>query len=517
MSVLPIELQRARSIRPWVLGFIGILIAAVAFGGALLELPKRWTTQEEYSHGFLIPVVTAWLLWIRRDALLASLGRPAWSGAILILLAIVMHVIGSLSAILIFSQLAFVTVLLGIILSIGGFSLLRAAFVPIIFLTFAIPLPSFIDASLSLQLQLVSSQLGVFFIRLFQIPVYLDGNTIDLGTFKIQVVDACSGLRYLFPLFSLSFLAAYMFHAPAWQRALVLFSSIPITIAMNGFRIGLVGVTVDRWGPRMAEGALHFFEGWIIFGASAFLLTVEIYLLARLSGRRFFEAFRAPDETVQSDKARLEPADRMPLYVCLLLICATVLTTTLITNRSEAIPERSRFVTFPATLGEWQGRTSLLEPKVEHFLALDDYILSDYSKSDGKAVNLYVAYYASQRAGEMPHSPLLCIPADGWLITKFERTGRDAEKPLNRAIIERNGSRQLVYYWYEERGRKIASEHWAKWYLLSDAIAKNRSDGALVRLITTILPNELERDADNRLQLFMNDLLPRLNGYLPGA
>jgi EpsI family protein len=117
----------------------------------------------------------------------------------------------------------------------------------------------------------------------------------------------------------------------------------------------------------------------------------------------------------------------------------------------------------------------------------------------------------------MPHSPLLCIPADGWLITKFERTSRDAEKPLNRAIIERNGSRQLVYYWYEERGRKIASEHWAKWYLLSDAIAKNRSDGALVRLITTILPNELERDADNRLQLFMNDLLPRLNGYLPGA
>ena len=164
MSAQPIELQSARSIRPWVLGFIGILIAAVAFGGALFELFKRWTTQEEYSHGFLIPVVTAWLLWIRRDALLASLGRPAWSGAILILLAMVMHVIGSLSAILIFSQLAFVTVLLGIILSIGGFSLLRAAFVPIIFLTFAIPLPSFIDASLSLQLQLVSSQLGVFFI-----------------------------------------------------------------------------------------------------------------------------------------------------------------------------------------------------------------------------------------------------------------------------------------------------------------------------------------------------------------
>ena len=126
---------------------------------------------------------------------------------------------------------------------------------------FAIPLPYFIDASLSLKLQLISSQLGAFFIRLFQVPVYLDGNIIDLGTYKLQVVDACSGLRYLFPLLSLSFLAAYLFHAPIWQRVLVLLSSIPITILMNGFRIGMVGVTVDRWGPRMADEALHFFEG----------------------------------------------------------------------------------------------------------------------------------------------------------------------------------------------------------------------------------------------------------------
>jgi len=514
MSVQSIEFPRTSAVRAWILGFIAALLAAVAFRGALFELVRRWTTQEEYSHGFLIPLVTAWLLWTRRDALLVSIGRPAWTGAVLILLAMVMHVIGALSAIFIISQLAFIISLLGIILAVGGFSLFRAAFVPIIFLIFAIPLPYFIDANLSLQLQLISSQLGVFFIRLFQIPVYLDGNIIDLGTYKLQVVDACSGLRYLFPLLSLSFLAAYLFHAPIWQRALVLFSSIPITIAMNGFRIGVVGVTMDRWGPRMAEGVLHFFEGWIIFIASAFLLTVEAYLLARLSGRRFFEAFCVPTVRL-SLEAKSEPTGRMPLYACLLLICATVLTGLLISNRSEIIPERSRFVTFPATIGEWHGHASLLEPQVEQGLALEDYILSDYGKSDGKVVNLYVAYYASQRTGESPHSPLVCIPGDGWSITKLERTSYGAEQPLNRAIIERNGSKQVVYYWYEERGRRIASEYWSKWYLLSDAINKNRSDGALVRLITTVLPSELERDADNRLQLFMRDLLPSLSGYLP--
>jgi exosortase D (VPLPA-CTERM-specific) len=493
-----------------------VFLTAIAFRGALLELVRRWTVQEEYSHGFLIPIVAAWLLWTRRHVLIASFGSPSWTGALLILLAMFMHLVGLLSAIFILSQLAFIAALFGITLAVGGFSLLRATFFPIMFLAFAIPLPYFIDASLSLDLQLISSQLGVFFIGLFGVPVYLDGNVIDLGSYKLQVVDACSGLRYLFPLFSLSFLAAYLFQAPIWQRALLLLSSIPITVGMNGFRIGLVGLTMDRWGPRMADGALHFFEGWIIFIASALLLTSEAYLLAHLSGRRFFEVFRVPLGAARSLPQNKDSADhRMTLYASLLLIFMTLLTGSLISNRSETIPDRSRFVTFPATIGEWHGRSSLLEPQVENGLALDDYVLSDYSKLDGRTVNLYVAYYASQRTGESPHSPLVCIPGGGWSITKIERLDLDNNYPINRAIIERNGSKQLVYYWYEERGRSIASEYWSKWYLLSDAITKNRSDGALVRLITAIAPGELERDADNRLRSFMHDLLPLLRGYLP--
>jgi exosortase D (VPLPA-CTERM-specific) len=354
---------------------------------------------------------------------------------------------------------------------------------------------------------------------LFGIPVYLDGNLIDLGNYKLQVVDACSGLRYLYPLLSLSFLAAYLFNAPIWQRALILLSSIPITIAMNGFRIGIVGVTMDRWGPRVADGALHFFEGWIIFIASALLLALETYLLALLSGRSFFDIFRIPSDAAKSlSQENKDSTDsRMPLYASLLLIFLILVSGSLITNRPEVIPERNRFVTFPMIIGEWQGHSSLLEAWVENDLALNDYVLSDYSTSDGKVANLYVAYYASQRTGESPHSPLVCIPGGGWSITQLERLNSATNHPFNRAIIERNGSKQLVYYWYEERGRSIASEYWSKWYLLSDAITKNRSDGALVRLITAISPGELEHDADERLMRFMQDLGPTLSAYLPSG
>ena len=519
MSVQSMRVPQTSVIRTGLLVLLAILIAILGFSGALTELVHRWNQQEEYSHGFLIPVVTAWLLWTRRDALRANIGQPSWIGPVLILLAIAMHITGELSAIFILSQIGFVVALIGIVLGTGGYSLLKVAFIPIAFLLFAIPLPYFIDSVLTLRLQLVSSELGVFFIRMFEIPVYRDGNIIDMGNYKLQVVEACSGLRYLYPLLSLSFLAAYLFHAPLWQRGLVLLSSIPIAIGMNGFRIGMVGILVDRWGTQMAEGVLHFFEGWVIFLACAALLAAEMYLLAWISRRRFFDVFYFPKVAVRLPGRLGEKlVGKSPLVACLFLLCAGGLAVFSISGRSEIIPERTSFVEFPARIGQWQGHVSSLDIETERGLGLDDYILSDYSRSDGKMVNLYVAYYASQRKGESPHSPIVCIPGGGWAITDLEQmifVNLGEERPLNRVIIQKGSVKELVYYWFDERGRKIANEFWAKFYLLADAIVKNRTDGALVRLTTQILPGESERDADQRLQTFMQDAVPRLSAFLP--
>jgi len=188
MSLLSARLPQVSPSRSNVLTgvLIGLALLAclIAFHGPLLELERRWSQQEEYSHGFLIPVVTAWLLWARRDLLRTSVGPPSWTGLALIVLAALMNTVGQLSAITILSQVGFVVTLAGIVLAFGGYSLLRATLIPIVFLLFAIPLPYFVDSVLTLQLQLISSKLGVFVIRLLQIPVYLDGNIIDLGTSK---------------------------------------------------------------------------------------------------------------------------------------------------------------------------------------------------------------------------------------------------------------------------------------------------------------------------------------------
>src|SRR5262249_25633293 len=138
----------------------------------------------------------------------------------------------------------------------------------------------------------------------------------------------------------------------------------------------------------------------------------------------------------------------------------------------------------------------------------------------GGTVNLYIAYYASQRKGSSPHSPIVCIPGGGWQIINFERTSYSNNAlwltlPLNRVVVAQNSDKQLVYYWFVQRGRNIANEYWSKWYLFTDAITKNRTDGALVRLTTPLYAGESEQQADDRLQSFIQELKPRLSAYLP--
>ena len=218
------------------------------------------------------------------------------------------------------------------------------------------------------------------------------------------------------------------------------------------------------------------------------LLMAEVYLFTRLSGKAFREVLELPVPKGNSPPGN-KPMTPLPIIATLCVLCVTGLTTHFISGRSEVLPDRPRFATFPAQIGKWQGHASLLDRETEGALHLDDYILSDYARPDGKGINLYVAYYASQHDVKTIHPPLLCLPGGGWNITSLDKIKYRAVEDvvINRLVIEQNSVKQVVYYWYEEQGRKIAEEYWARWYLLADAITKNRTDGSLVRLTTPIL------------------------------
>jgi exosortase D (VPLPA-CTERM-specific) len=499
---------------------LGLFLAIAAYAGGLVELVVRWSKQEEYSHGFFIPLIALWLLWQRRDALRQSLGQPSWSGMPLLLAALAMLVLGELTAIFILVQYGFLLSLVALVLCFGGLPLARVTILPIAFLIFAIPLPYFVDSQLSWRLQLLSSWIGVEVLRAVGTAVYLEGNVIDLGIYRLQVVEACSGLRYLYPLLSIGFLMGYMYQAAFWRRAAVFFSAVPITVLMNSLRIAVVGVLVERWGIGMADGFLHYFEGWIIFMACLLFLLGEIWLFERFGARRGLLAAMVVPEVRGGGGAVPSSAGllRQPLLWCLTLLIGAGIAVQVAGHREEVKPERIPLSAYPLAFGDWQASESRLDTQIEIGLGLDDYVIADYRRG-AEVVNFYAAYYGSQRKGVSPHSPQVCIPGGGWLITGLDRIpvrlADGASFAVNRVLIERGGQRQLVYYWFEQRGRRIANEYAMKWYLLVDALMRNRSDGALVRVTTPVDRFEGAEAADRRLREFMELAVPRLATHVP--
>jgi exosortase D (VPLPA-CTERM-specific) len=506
----------------WLLaGILSLLGFAYVYAKSFGQLLHYWD-RPEYGHGYIIPFVALLLAW---HDLTDQRPQPGsnWRGTPLLLIGIGFLIIGLLST---FNAVA----IYGLIIALVGLSycfvgsaatrVLRPAF---IYLLFAVPLPDFLYVNLSARMQLISSTLGVGMLEGLGIPVFQDGNIIDLGGLKLQVAEACSGLRYLFPLASFGFLAAYLLRDAFWKRAVVFLSTVPITIILNSARIAVIGVTADRWGPAMAEGFIHSFEGWTTFLVCTLVLLAEIAVL-RLIGRgpsSFRFDYLAP---ASGPLLAARPQMRKPAWAAFGLLVVFSLATAfdVLSLRIQAPPSRLDLAsTIPLQIDAWRGRRQPLEADVISALGLTDYFLADYiGDATVPPVNLYVGYWADQSVGSAAHSPANCIPGGGWLIvdkgeiTVPEITMNGQPLKANRLLIRRDNMQQLVYYWFNQRGRNLTTEWSVKWYLLHDQVVTGRSDGFLVRLVTPLVPGA-EQEADQRLRRFIAESGPSLAFY-PG-
>jgi exosortase D (VPLPA-CTERM-specific) len=338
------------------------------------------------------------------------------------------------------------------------------------------------------------------------------------------VAEACSGLRYLFPLMSVGAIMAYLINARAWLRWTIFLSTIPITILMNSFRIGVIGVLVDQYGVEQAGGFLHFFEGWVVFMLCLALLSLEALGLVRLTGdkRRFRDLF-IPDLPPKKAVERAPQTRQLavPAAASLALLLLAVYPALAVPQRAERLPERTQFVTFPMQIAGWHGRREPIEKVYLDVLKLDDYVHANYVQEGKPAINFYAAYYASQRTGVSAHSPAACLPGGGWRIESFDRSElagtRVGGAPLkvNRVVIQQGSTRQLVYYWFQQRGREITNEYMVKWYLFWDSLTRSRTDGALVRIITPVRAGESLATADARLAEFTDEVVSKLGHFVP--
>jgi exosortase D (VPLPA-CTERM-specific) len=504
---------------------LAVIAMVVPFAHAIGYLFNVWEVTPEYSHGILIPPIALMLIWRERAWLVAEPFRGSWWGLVPLSLGFALLAIGELSAIQVIVQYGFVFAVYGLVLSLAGWRTMRRLWMPLLLLLFMIPPPAFILNNLSLQMQLISSAIGVALIRAAGISVFLQGNVIDLGTFKLQVAEACDGLRYMFPLMTLGFVLAYFYRAPVWKKALLLVSSVPIAVLMNSLRVGVIGITVEYWGQSMAEGLLHEFQGWLVFMMSGALMIGVVWLLNRLDeGRPRLLDSLAVDFGENPARGSAAPHPVGPSFkVATALAIVVAGASLMLPERSDVIPERTSFAQLPMQFGAWSGRSEPMESTFVDALKLDDYVIANFARPGrgDSPVNLYVAWYDSQRQGRSVHSPKSCLPGGGWTIVDFRRhelpgLGRDgAPIAVNRALVQLGDQRQLVYYFFAQRGRNLTNEYMVKWYIFWDALTRSRTDGSLVRFTMMLRPGSSESEGDATLTQFAGSVLPALAPHVP--
>lgn len=506
-------------------GIVAVLAVclAVLFRDGLVEMLIAWN-KPEYSHGYLIPFLALYVISIRATRMVQAADGPSWLAVLALAVVLGVNVVGELSAIQVIIQLSFVLAIWTLVAVVFGWGGAGAIWTGLLFLLFMVPLPDVLQFNLSNQLQLVSSRLGTAVLRLVGVPVFLQGNVIDLGVYKLQVVEACNGLRYLFPLASFGYLSAILFRAPAWQRMLLLLSSVPIAVFMNSFRIAVTGVLVNRYGTSAADGFMHYFEGWVIFSACLAIMFLQMWGLAAASGRKLDEVFDVEIPALSSLKIlgpmiRISPQVVGAIAVLLLGIAGSIA----LSGRTEVLPAHVSLATFPLRLDTWEGTEGEISADELKQLQLTDYTMVSYADPAAqRGVELYVAYYQSQRQGASVHSPRACLPGGGWVIEDSSEIALQDIGPgdgirVNRALISADGQRLLVYYWFMQRGRNLTNEFLVKWYILADSIMKRRTDGALVRVITPVGDVADVQAADARLHQFVRSAYPALYYHIPQA
>jgi exosortase len=255
--------------------------ALVAIGFAVLyrhvaaKLVSDWWNDGNYSHGFFIIPIAAYLAWERRDRFSESPHRPSAAGLLVIIGSILVLAAGVLGSELFLTRISILGTAVGVVLFLFGWARLRVLAFPLAFLFLMIPLPAIVFNQIAFPLQLIASRFGEFALGSVDIPVLREGNVLILANASLEVAEACSGIRSLITLLTLGIVFGYFADSRAWVRSVVALSSIPVAIVANGARIAGTGIAAHSFGPAAAEGFFHEFSGWIVFMA-AFLMMLGL-------------------------------------------------------------------------------------------------------------------------------------------------------------------------------------------------------------------------------------------------
>jgi EpsI family protein len=490
------------------LGIATILAASLGFcyGSVIASLVVQWRNNDIYAHGFLIPWISLYLAWVRRDEI-ARLGlAPNYiAGLLALLLSLSVLVASERAAVSVVAQLSLVFTLAAIVLLACGVRALQLLWLPIAYLIFMIPVWETLTDPIHYPFQIFSADAGVQLIRGLGIPAYREGTYIVLPNITLEVARVCSGVNYLIAIVAIGIPLAWIGLTGFLRRTVFLATALAIAVAANGLRVGTIGILSYSGFSGAVQGSGHILQGLTV--AAVGYVALGIGLWALQPWQRMAARDHAP---LVLDIASVAPLKirRAFLVASLLLLLGG---TGLRFYPSRSVPMASQWHDFPNVVGQWVGRPSTVStmplPGADHSL------LRTYSDDKGNIVHLYVGYFESQRQGKELVS----------YKTKDLEVGRVVPVDLGEGPVmhvkERlesiGAERELASHWFAVNGRITTDRFHVKLYTAFESIFRNRTDGALVLVTVPASADEDLETLQQRRDRFIVTVWPTLAAFLP--
>ncbi|OPX37112.1 MAG: hypothetical protein B1H11_06360 [Desulfobacteraceae bacterium 4484_190.1] len=520
------ELTKSSHLTSWIQILIAILVIGSIHYNSLHRLLIFEWDKAAFQYCYFMPLVIGILLWMRRREFASMPSRPAWIGIITVLIGCFFLLLGELGGEFLSLYISMWFMILGLCWAQFGWRKLKIILFPLVLLLTTFPPPRFFYVRLTSAVDLISARIAAQVLELLQIPVFRQGNVLDLELTQFQVTGAYSGLGFLIPIGVATLIFVYLYRARLWKRVLVLCLAVPLVASLNGVRIAVLALLANTHQNEPVAGWVHDALGWMMFFIAIGVLSGVIFFLP---GRKRFEQERQdavghmePDAgDLGSNPAT--PKRRVPLpYVLAVSILAGMFFFLQYRGHTyDHFPQAGSFETFPAQIGPWQGRRSFLSSQLISELDLTDYVYMEYKGPPGKEIDFYVAWYTSQSKGKSIHTPETCLRGVGWRFQEGQEINvdlpgyKDSPVRLNRTVLKSENSRRLMYFWFRCRGRNLINAYELKFFNFWDRLIKRRTDGALIRVMTPIAAPETIDDAEKRLQHFLDSALPVLDTYLP--
>jgi EpsI family protein len=463
-----------------------------------------------YSYGFLIPVLSGYMVWARRKQLAEMTPEPRLvAGGCLLAISLAVLLLGEAGMMLSLQELSFPFALAGMVLAILGFGFLRALLFPIAYLFFMIPVWEVVIDHLHFPLQNFSARNGAALLNIIGIPAYRHGVYIDLPTINLEVAQACSGVNYLIAIIAIGIPLAHLY-VKGWRKKCLLVSfAVLIAILANGLRIALIGAFSYYTVGNPLHGPFHVFQGLFVSAVGYGALIVGLLFLTRRSGNAL--AASRIERGVTSSPAKLSDGRwfrRAAPVVVLLVLAGGVVHF----HTPAPIPPRKSLDLFPTRIGEWSGSNAV--PVYDKFrtMGVDHELSRIYQTEKKESVHLYIGYFARQDRDRKLISYRTADLHQGASKVEVHLNPHGSIEVNRLDAVEGKEARTYVF-WYDLNGRTVTDIKAVKWFGIVDALSRNRSNGAIVLLSVEGGLNHREETISPATEEFIGRLHPLLKEY----